>query len=79
MTFPPFVEPSQPDEPPIPGPSPSSEPREDVLNCEPEAEVAPMQSMKEPLDKSQLYSFYSSQIFSPFLQPSPARPAPPPP
>ncbi|MBW0482547.1 hypothetical protein O181_022262 [Austropuccinia psidii MF-1] len=28
LTLPPFVEPSQPDEPPIPGPSPSSKPHE---------------------------------------------------
>ncbi|MBW0505395.1 hypothetical protein O181_045110 [Austropuccinia psidii MF-1] len=36
------------DEPPIPGPSPSSEPHEDILTCEPEPEVAPTQSMEEP-------------------------------
>ncbi|MBW0589098.1 hypothetical protein O181_128813 [Austropuccinia psidii MF-1] len=41
-------EPSQNDEPPIPGPSSSSEPPEDVLTCEPEPEVAPMQSTEEP-------------------------------
>ncbi|MBW0563184.1 hypothetical protein O181_102899, partial [Austropuccinia psidii MF-1] len=35
-------------EPPIPAPSPSSEPPEDVLTCEPEPEVAPTQSMEEP-------------------------------
>ncbi|MBW0546159.1 hypothetical protein O181_085874 [Austropuccinia psidii MF-1] len=39
---------SQTDEPPIPGPSPSSKPHEDVLICEPEPEVAPTQSMEEP-------------------------------
>ncbi|MBW0581464.1 hypothetical protein O181_121179, partial [Austropuccinia psidii MF-1] len=43
-----FREPSQTKEPPIPGPSPSSKPPEDVLPCEPEPEVAPMQSMEEP-------------------------------
>ncbi|MBW0530529.1 hypothetical protein O181_070244, partial [Austropuccinia psidii MF-1] len=35
-------------EPPIPGPSPSSEPPEDVATREPEPEVAPTQSMEEP-------------------------------
>ncbi|MBW0549106.1 hypothetical protein O181_088821 [Austropuccinia psidii MF-1] len=34
-------------EPPIPGPSPSSQPPEDVMTCEPEPEVAPTQSMEE--------------------------------
>ncbi|MBW0488986.1 hypothetical protein O181_028701 [Austropuccinia psidii MF-1] len=43
-----FRETSQLDEPPIPGPSPSSEPHEDVLTREPEPEVAPTQSMEEP-------------------------------
>ncbi|MBW0509250.1 hypothetical protein O181_048965 [Austropuccinia psidii MF-1] len=41
-------EPSQHNEPPIPGPSPSSEPPEDVPTCEPEPEVAPMQSTEDP-------------------------------
>ncbi|MBW0551816.1 hypothetical protein O181_091531 [Austropuccinia psidii MF-1] len=41
-------DPSQHDEPPIPGPSPSSETPEDVLTCEPEPEVAPTQSTEEP-------------------------------
>ncbi|MBW0519909.1 hypothetical protein O181_059624 [Austropuccinia psidii MF-1] len=39
MTLPPFVKPSQPDDPPIPGPSPSSEPHEDISTCEPEPEL----------------------------------------
>ncbi|MBW0593091.1 hypothetical protein O181_132806, partial [Austropuccinia psidii MF-1] len=43
-----FPEPSQTKEPPIPSPSPSSKPPEDVLACEPEPEVAPMQSTEEP-------------------------------
>ncbi|MBW0485679.1 hypothetical protein O181_025394 [Austropuccinia psidii MF-1] len=34
LTITPFVEPSQPDEPPIPGPSQSSEPHEDASTCE---------------------------------------------
>ncbi|MBW0540248.1 hypothetical protein O181_079963, partial [Austropuccinia psidii MF-1] len=40
--------PSQTKEPPIPGPSPSSEPPEDVLTREPEPEVASTQSTEEP-------------------------------
>ncbi|MBW0504599.1 hypothetical protein O181_044314 [Austropuccinia psidii MF-1] len=40
--------PSQTKEPPIPGLSPSSQPPEDVTTCEPEPEVAPMQSTEEP-------------------------------
>ncbi|MBW0575707.1 hypothetical protein O181_115422 [Austropuccinia psidii MF-1] len=55
LTLPPFVEPSQANEPPIPGQSSSSEPHEDVPACEPEPEVAPMQSMEEPFGKSQLF------------------------
>ncbi|MBW0582568.1 hypothetical protein O181_122283 [Austropuccinia psidii MF-1] len=42
-----FREPSQHDEPPIPGPSPSSEPPEDLPTREPEPEVAPTQSTEE--------------------------------
>ncbi|MBW0581798.1 hypothetical protein O181_121513, partial [Austropuccinia psidii MF-1] len=41
-------EPCQTKEPPIPGPSPSSQPPEDNMTCEPEPEVAPTQSMEEP-------------------------------
>ncbi|MBW0487970.1 hypothetical protein O181_027685 [Austropuccinia psidii MF-1] len=66
LTVPPFVEPSQMDEPPIPGPSQSSSPPEDVLTREPEAEVAPTQSMEEPFVKSQHHFFYSSQLFLTF-------------
>ncbi|MBW0511021.1 hypothetical protein O181_050736 [Austropuccinia psidii MF-1] len=40
--------PSQYDEPPIPGPSPSSKPPEDILTSEPEPEVAPTQSTEDP-------------------------------
>ncbi|MBW0589725.1 hypothetical protein O181_129440, partial [Austropuccinia psidii MF-1] len=43
-----FHEPSQTKEPPIPGPSPSSQPPEDDTTCEPEPEVAPTKSMQEP-------------------------------
>ncbi|MBW0572804.1 hypothetical protein O181_112519, partial [Austropuccinia psidii MF-1] len=42
-----FREPSQTKEPPIPGPSPSSQPLEDNITCEPEPEVAPTQSTEE--------------------------------
>ncbi|MBW0481661.1 hypothetical protein O181_021376 [Austropuccinia psidii MF-1] len=55
LTLPPFLEPSQPNEPPIPGPSPSSRPHEDVPTCDPEPEVALTQSMEEPFGKSQLF------------------------
>ncbi|MBW0534941.1 hypothetical protein O181_074656 [Austropuccinia psidii MF-1] len=41
-------EPSQHNEPRIPGPSPSSKPHEDVLTCEPEPEVALTQSTEDP-------------------------------
>ncbi|MBW0527084.1 hypothetical protein O181_066799 [Austropuccinia psidii MF-1] len=61
-----FREPSQTDEPPIPGPSPSSKPHEDVPTHEPEPEVAPTQSMEEPFGKSQLHFFHSSQLFLTF-------------
>ncbi|MBW0561689.1 hypothetical protein O181_101404 [Austropuccinia psidii MF-1] len=44
------LEPSQTNETPIPGPSPSSKPHEDVPTHEPEPEVAPTQSMEEPFD-----------------------------
>ncbi|MBW0525005.1 hypothetical protein O181_064720 [Austropuccinia psidii MF-1] len=40
-------EPSQHNDPPIPGLSPSSEPPEDIPTCEPEPEVALMQSTEE--------------------------------
>ncbi|MBW0525212.1 hypothetical protein O181_064927 [Austropuccinia psidii MF-1] len=42
------VKSSQTKEPPIPGPSPLSQPPEDNTTCEPEPEVAPTQSMEEP-------------------------------
>ncbi|MBW0474013.1 hypothetical protein O181_013728 [Austropuccinia psidii MF-1] len=47
LTLPPFVEPSQHNEPSIPGPTQASEPHEDPSACEPEPEVAPMQSTQE--------------------------------
>ncbi|MBW0559546.1 hypothetical protein O181_099261 [Austropuccinia psidii MF-1] len=48
LTLPAFVEPSRTDEPPIPGPHPSSKPHEDVPTCDPDPEVALTQSMEEP-------------------------------
>ncbi|MBW0547440.1 hypothetical protein O181_087155 [Austropuccinia psidii MF-1] len=42
-----FCEPSRTTEPPISGPSPSSQPPEDNMTCEPEPEVAPAQTMEE--------------------------------
>ncbi|MBW0531573.1 hypothetical protein O181_071288 [Austropuccinia psidii MF-1] len=56
-------EPSQHDEPPIPGPSPSSKPPEDVPTCEPKRDGAPTQSTKEALGKSPLLFLYSYHIF----------------
>ncbi|MBW0513789.1 hypothetical protein O181_053504 [Austropuccinia psidii MF-1] len=41
-------EPSQHNEPPIPGPSSSAEPPEDILTREPEPEVAPTQATEDP-------------------------------
>ncbi|MBW0560922.1 hypothetical protein O181_100637 [Austropuccinia psidii MF-1] len=41
-------EPSQHNEPPIPAPSPSSKPPEDIATSEPEPEEGPTQSMEEP-------------------------------
>ncbi|MBW0489261.1 hypothetical protein O181_028976 [Austropuccinia psidii MF-1] len=41
-------EPSQHNEPPIPGPIPSSKPPENLPTGDPEPEVAPMQSTEEP-------------------------------
>ncbi|MBW0546416.1 hypothetical protein O181_086131 [Austropuccinia psidii MF-1] len=62
LTLPPFVEPSQHNEPPIPGQSQSSESHEDSSSHEPEPEVAPMQSREEPFGKSPLYFFHSYQL-----------------
>ncbi|MBW0482281.1 hypothetical protein O181_021996 [Austropuccinia psidii MF-1] len=58
-----FCKPSQHDEPPIPGPSPSSELPEDVTTRETEPEVAPTQSMEEPFGKSQIHFFNSPRLF----------------
>ncbi|MBW0525930.1 hypothetical protein O181_065645 [Austropuccinia psidii MF-1] len=65
LTLPPFVEPSQSDEPPIPGPGPPSEPHEDIATREPEPEVALTQSMGEPFAKFQLLLTFPLAISSP--------------
>ncbi|MBW0537047.1 hypothetical protein O181_076762 [Austropuccinia psidii MF-1] len=57
-----FREPSQTKEPPIPGPSPSSQPHEDNTTCEPECEVAPTQYTEEPFGKSPFLFLQSSQL-----------------
>ncbi|MBW0570412.1 hypothetical protein O181_110127 [Austropuccinia psidii MF-1] len=43
-----FCKPSLTEEPPIPGPIPSSQPPEDVPTLEPEPELTPTQSTEEP-------------------------------
>ncbi|MBW0566245.1 hypothetical protein O181_105960 [Austropuccinia psidii MF-1] len=58
-----FREHSQTKEPPIPGPSPLSQPPEDNTTREPEPEVAPTQSTEEPFGKSQFHFFNSTQLF----------------
>ncbi|MBW0580505.1 hypothetical protein O181_120220 [Austropuccinia psidii MF-1] len=61
-----FHEPSKNEEPPIAGPSPSSQPPEDVPTCEPEPEVAPTQSTEEPFGKSPLLFLHPYQLFLTF-------------
>ncbi|MBW0494300.1 hypothetical protein O181_034015 [Austropuccinia psidii MF-1] len=58
----PVLKPSQHNEPPIPGPSQSSESHEKTLACEPEHEVALMQSMEDPFGKSPLSFFSCSKL-----------------
>ncbi|MBW0527342.1 hypothetical protein O181_067057 [Austropuccinia psidii MF-1] len=57
----PFVDPSEHNEPPIPGPSTPSEPHEDAWTREPEPEVAPI-----------FFCFSVPNFPSPLLQPSAA-------
>ncbi|MBW0502860.1 hypothetical protein O181_042575 [Austropuccinia psidii MF-1] len=59
-----FREPSQTNEPPIPGLSPSSEPHEDIRTHEPEPEVAQTQSIEKPFGKSQLFLTFPLTIYS---------------
>ncbi|MBW0559936.1 hypothetical protein O181_099651 [Austropuccinia psidii MF-1] len=56
LTLTPFAEPSRTNEPPIPFPSPSSKPHEDVPTCGPEPEMTPTQSMEEPFAPSSPHS-----------------------
>ncbi|MBW0574649.1 hypothetical protein O181_114364 [Austropuccinia psidii MF-1] len=70
-------EPSQHNEPPIPGLSPSTKPPEDLATCRPEPEAAPTQSMEEPFGKSQLHFLTLPNFSLPLLCPSPARPTTP--
>ncbi|MBW0483693.1 hypothetical protein O181_023408 [Austropuccinia psidii MF-1] len=63
-----FRETPKPNEPPIPGLTPSSKPHEDVPTCEPEPEVALTQFMEEPFE-------YACWIAPP-LSPSPRVPPP---
>ncbi|MBW0469942.1 hypothetical protein O181_009657 [Austropuccinia psidii MF-1] len=67
VTLPPFLQPSHPNEPPIPGPSQSLELQEDVWTCEPEPEVAATQSTEEPFGKPPLYSLTLTSFSSPLL------------
>ncbi|MBW0490331.1 hypothetical protein O181_030046 [Austropuccinia psidii MF-1] len=48
LTLPPFVGPSQHNEPLIPGPSKAPEPHDNPLTREPEPELAATQSTEEP-------------------------------
>ncbi|MBW0520860.1 hypothetical protein O181_060575 [Austropuccinia psidii MF-1] len=75
LTLPPFIEPSQYNEPPIPGTSPSSKPPEDVSACEPEPEVAPKQSSEEPFAPPSTFLPWRSLPLPPRTQPPPP-PAP---
>ncbi|MBW0505484.1 hypothetical protein O181_045199 [Austropuccinia psidii MF-1] len=58
-----LCEPSQTEEPPIPGPSPSSQPPEEVPTHELEPEVVPTESTEEPFGKSPLLFLHSYQPF----------------
>ncbi|MBW0578614.1 hypothetical protein O181_118329 [Austropuccinia psidii MF-1] len=67
-----FCDPSQNNEPPIPGPSLSSKPPEDVPTHEPEPEVALTQSTEEPFGKFQIHFFNSSKFALTLSQSSPS-------
>ncbi|MBW0553546.1 hypothetical protein O181_093261 [Austropuccinia psidii MF-1] len=62
-----FREPSRVKEPPIPGPSPSSQPSEDNMTREPEPEGAPKQSTEEPFGSHHFSFFTPINFYSPFL------------
>ncbi|MBW0480863.1 hypothetical protein O181_020578 [Austropuccinia psidii MF-1] len=67
VTLTPFLEPFHPNEPPIPGPSCSTKPQEDVWTCEPEPEVAPIHSTEQPFGKLSLYFLTLTNFSSPLL------------
>ncbi|MBW0525963.1 hypothetical protein O181_065678 [Austropuccinia psidii MF-1] len=69
-----FREPPQSNEPPNPGPSPSSKQQEDVSACEPEPEVALMQSLEEPFVYSSRYPLIGNnhQQYARWLPPPPS-------
>ncbi|MBW0494716.1 hypothetical protein O181_034431 [Austropuccinia psidii MF-1] len=75
-----FQQLSQRDEPPIPGPSPSSKPPEDIATHEPEPEVAPTQSMEQlfgpPATPRSIIIIENTPVRSP--TPPPSTPVPPP-
>ncbi|MBW0530963.1 hypothetical protein O181_070678 [Austropuccinia psidii MF-1] len=71
--------PSQHDEPPIHGPSPSSKPPEDVATREAEQELAPTQSMEEPFACSATPRFVIIIDDTPVGCPPPISPSPTPP
>ncbi|MBW0481065.1 hypothetical protein O181_020780 [Austropuccinia psidii MF-1] len=62
-------QPSQPNEPPIPGLSPSSKPHEDIPSCEPEPELVPLHPLHDH------HRQYARRIPPP-LSPSPRVPPP---
>ncbi|MBW0517870.1 hypothetical protein O181_057585 [Austropuccinia psidii MF-1] len=75
----PTPEPSQNHEPPIPGPSPSSKPCEDVETRDPEPEVAPTHSMEEPCACPTATRLVIIIDDTPFAFPPPFSPSPSPP
>ncbi|MBW0470980.1 hypothetical protein O181_010695 [Austropuccinia psidii MF-1] len=81
MTMPPFSEPSQHDEPHIPGQSQCPKPQvlshEDPLNCEPESEEAPMQSLEEPFGTPSTPTPVPSPEIPPIASENPTASSPP--
>ncbi|MBW0574887.1 hypothetical protein O181_114602 [Austropuccinia psidii MF-1] len=72
-------EPSQHNEPPLPGPNPSSKPPEDVATRKPTPEVAPTQSMEEPFACPTTPRLIIIIGNTPVGSPPPISPAPTPP